>query len=132
MCLFCKIANHEIPSYSVYEDEQFYAFLDLSQVTKGHTLLIPKQHSDSLLSCDPQLLAQMLPIAQKIGAALLEKLNASGLNFINNCGEEAGQTILHTHLHIIPRYNESDQLKIEFKPSENPDYQKTLDLINKA
>lgn len=130
MCIFCKIATHEINSYNVYEDDDFYAFLDLSQVTKGHTLLIPKQHSENFLQIEPELLTKMMPVAQKLGQVLVTKLNASGLNIINNCGVSAGQTVMHTHLHLIPRYDEHDQLHIEFKATENPDYEAVIKQLN--
>lgn len=113
MCIFCKIVNGDIPSYKVYEDENFLAFLDISQTTKGHTLLIPKNHSDNVLSTSENTLSLMLPLATKIALAIQKTTNAQGFNILTNCGEIAGQSVMHFHIHIIPRY-QNDTFNISF------------------
>lgn len=104
-CIFCKIANGEIPSDTVYEDDKYRAILDLSPAVKGHTLIIPKDHFDDLLSADEETLESVLKLAQRIGAAQLRALKCDGFNVVQNNGEAAGQTVHHLHVHIIPRYN---------------------------
>lgn len=118
MCIFCKIGQHEINGSIIYEDDQVMAFLDLSQVTKGHTLIIPKQHFDNILECDEQTLSHMMIVAQKVGAHLMKVTGAKGLNILNNCNEVAGQTVMHAHIHVIPRYDENDAINIEFNESQ--------------
>lgn len=113
MCIFCKIVNGEIPSYKVYEDENFLAFLDISQTTKGHTLVVPKRHCDNLLSLESSLASQIFPIVQKIALSIKEITKAEGFNILNNCGEVAGQSVMHFHIHIIPRYA-NDSFNIQF------------------
>lgn len=116
-CIFCKIANGEIPSRTVYEDEDFRAILDLGPATQGHTLILPKEHAANLLELPEDTAAKVLPVAQKIAAQLKEKLGWDGLNLIQNNGETAGQTVMHFHLHIIPRYR-GDGQKILWDPTQ--------------
>ena len=104
-CIFCKIANGEIPSDTVYKDDKYRAILDLSPAVKGHTLIIPKDNFDDLLSADEETLESVLKLAQRIGAAQLKALKCDGFNVVQNNGEAAGQTVHHLHVHIIPRYN---------------------------
>ena len=131
MCIFCSIVNKEIPSYCIYEDDQVMAFLDISQVTKGHTLIVPKHHCDNFLACDDATLAHMMSVAKKLGNELMEKLGASGMNILSNVNEVAGQSVLHFHLHLIPRYSDQDACVIEFKESEEQDLQALCDLLKK-
>ena len=121
MCIFCKIVNKEIPSFFIYEDEQVMAFLDISQVTKGHTLIIPKKHCENLLEGDDQLLMQMAKVTKMIGKRIMERTNASGMNFFSNMNEIAGQSVPHFHINLIPRYDESDACIIKFEESKNQD-----------
>ena len=121
MSIFCKIANKEIPSCCIYEDELCMAFLDLAQVTKGHTLIIPKQHVDNLLTCDEALAAHLMKVATKLAKHLQVKLQAQGMNLLSNAQEVAGQTVMHFHLHLIPRYSEQDAICIQFNESEKQD-----------
>ena len=107
-CIFCKIAKHEIPGKIVYEDDLCLAFLDLSQTTDGHTLVIPKQHFDYFLDVDAKILAHMIQVAQQVAKNLEEKLDAKGFNIITDMNEVAGQSVKHFHIHIIPRYDEND------------------------
>lgn len=120
-CIFCKIINKEIPSSIVYEDDIVVAFLDISQATKGHTLIVPKTHYTNLLEIDDDVLAHAICVAKKIANSMVKSLNASGFNIINNCNEVAGQSVLHFHLHIVPRY-EKDEFIIEPKEHTN-DYE---------
>lgn len=102
--VFCKIIDGEIPSTRVYEDEDVLAILDISQTTRGHTLVMPKKHCESLLSCPAETLTKVMMIAQRIGQAEVSILGAKGVNILANCGEAAGQTVPHFHVHVIPRY----------------------------
>lgn len=113
-CIFCKIAAKEIPVKVVYEDDTCIAFLDLSQTTNGHTLVIPKEHYDSFLEADPEVMAHCMKVAQKLANKIVENIHAKGCNILTNAKEVAGQTVHHFHIHIIPRYEENDPIKIEF------------------
>ncbi|MDY4788403.1 MAG: HIT family protein [Bacilli bacterium] len=105
-CLFCKIINGEIPSTKVYEDDLVVAFMDISQITDGHTLVVPKQHFTNFLDINSNVLAHLNIVAQKIAQAMMKSLDGiKGINIINNCGEKAGQVVMHYHLHLIPRYD---------------------------
>lgn len=116
-CIFCKIANGEIPSRTVYEDEDFRAILDLGPATKGHTLILPKDHAANLFELPQETAAKVMPVAQKVAGILKEKLGCPGLNLVQNNGELAGQTVMHFHLHVIPRY-EQDGQNILWKPTQ--------------
>ena len=109
-CIFCKIAAGEIPSATLYEDGDFRAILDLGPASKGHTLIIPKQHSRDLTQLPESEAAKVLPLAGKIGAALCSALGADGFNVVQNNGAAAGQTVPHFHLHIIPRYEGGENI----------------------
>ncbi len=115
-CIFCKIVKGEIPCTKVYEDENILAFLDISQTTIGHTLVIPKEHFDNFLYVPKDLVGKTFSAAQKVAQALSAGLGAKGINIINNTNEIAGQTVMHFHVHVIPRYSVDDNLKIEFTP----------------
>ena len=126
MCIFCEIAEGKIPSYKVYEDDLVIAFLDLSQVTLGHTLVLPKEHYETLLDCPKPVQDRMIEVASMIAKKQLTNLHAKGYNILNNGYAIAGQSVMHAHLHVIPRYDENDKLKIEFTPTDKPDYEKIL------
>jgi len=113
MCVFCSIVKGKIPSKKVYEDEKVIAILDLSQATKGHTLIIPKQHFENIYDVDEETLSHIIKVAKKVACLLTEKLHADGCNILNNNKEAAGQTVNHLHFHVIPRYKDDD-LKINF------------------
>ena len=116
-CIFCKIAGGEIPSRTIYEDEQFRVILDLSPATKGHALILPKEHADNLFELPEEIAAKAMRVAKKVGTILVDKLGADGLNLVQNNGDAAGQTVKHFHLHMIPRYKEDGQ-NINWNPSE--------------
>ncbi len=117
MCVFCEIVKGNIPSYKLYEDEDVLAILDIAQVTKGHTLVLPKKHFDSLLDADTEVLQKMIPVIQNLAKQIREKTGCAGINVLNNNGEAAGQSVSHLHFHIIPRYDENDAIVAEFKES---------------
>ncbi len=121
MCIFCKIINHEIPASVLYEDEDVCAILDISQVTDGHTLVMPKEHVENILDCPPVLLSKIMSVAQTLSKDILIKMNAKGINVLTNAKPAAGQSVMHFHVHILPRYDENDRLIIEFKENENKD-----------
>ncbi len=121
-CIFCKIVADEIPSSKVYEDDQVLAFLDISQTTPGHTLLIPKRHVRNVLEMEADLASTTFSRLPKIARALQKATNAVGMNIINNNEEIAGQTVFHAHIHLVPRYDEKDGIKIEYTEHE-PDFE---------
>lgn len=118
-CIFCKLANGVFPTNSIYEDEDFNVILDLAPATKGHALILPKQHADNLYELPDETAAKALVLAKKLAKHMKDKLGCDGLNVVQNNGEVAGQTVLHFHLHLIPRYT-SDAQKIAWKPLEVP------------
>lgn len=119
-CIFCKIANHTIPSYKVYEDDYILAFLDVNPSSKGHTLVITKEHFDSLVTTPKDLLDRAFEVAQLIAQAAIATLGATGVNIISNINESAGQTIHHFHIHVIPRY-EHDGITLALPTSKLED-----------
>ncbi len=113
MDVFDKIISGEFSSKKVYEDDDVLAILDLSQQTKGHTLVIPKKCVKNMLEIDYETLNKVMLVVHKLCKELKEKLNCDGFNIVNNCNEVAGQTVPHFHIHIIPRY-ENDNSKLLF------------------
>ena len=105
------------------------AFLDLSQVTKGHTLVVPKKHYDNLLECDDETLAHLIQVVKMLAVRISERLNAQGVNVLNNTHETAGQTVNHLHFHIIPRYSENDAVVIQFNESEKQDLDELVKIL---
>ncbi len=103
-CIFCMIANGEIPSTTVYEDDTFKCAFDISPANKGHLLIIPKTHAKNVCELPEETAAKVLPLAAKLGAALEKALGADGFNLVVNTGEAAGQTVMHFHMHVIPRF----------------------------
>ncbi|WP_462408913.1 HIT family protein [Neobacillus sp. Marseille-QA0830] len=118
-CIFCKIINGEIPSAKVYENEHVLAFLDISQVTKGHTLVIPKVHKENLFELTPEIAGQVYSAVPAIANALKQEFEPVALNTINNNGELAGQTVFHFHIHLIPRYGKGDGLGVVWKSNQS-------------
>lgn len=114
-CIFCKIIAGEIPSYTVYEDDVVKAFLDISQTTPGHTLVIPKKHVPDIFAYDPQLAADVFSRIPKIANAVKNSnSDIKGMNIVNNNGEVAYQSVFHSHFHLIPRFDENDGFKMMF------------------
>lgn len=129
-CIFCKIIAGEIPSSKVYEDEKVLAFLDISQVTPGHTLVVPKQHFRNLLEMDADSASQLFARVPDIARKVMKATGAKGMNILNNNEEIAGQTVFHTHVHLAPRYDETDGLQISFEAHE-PDFPALAQLAEK-
>jgi histidine triad (HIT) family protein len=113
MCIFCRIINHEIPSYMIYEDEMVMAILDISQATYGHTLVMPKAHYANAWEVPAKEWQHLLLVAQQLSKTLCEKLQADGCNILTNVNERAGQSVFHCHIHLLPRY-QTDDLMIKF------------------
>lgn len=114
-CIFCKIANGEIPSTTLYEDEDFRVILDMGPATRGHALLLPKEHYADLFELDEALASKALVTAKKVSKKMKSALGADGFNLVQNNGEAAGQTVFHFHMHLIPRY-ENDHAGILWEP----------------
>ncbi len=117
-CIFCKIANGEIPSRTIYEDGHFRVFLDLGPATKGHALVVPKEHFADLFELPEEWRMEAMRLAGRMADLLKERLGCDGLNLVQNNGAVAGQTVAHFHMHIIPRYGQDGQ-KIGWRP-QNP------------
>ncbi len=105
-CIFCKINKKEIPSYTIYEDDDFRVFLDINPITNGHVLLVPKKHIENMFELDDKMIAKIYKTAKKVYDILKEKLNIEGYTLIQNNGH--GQDVKHYHLHLIPRYEHDD------------------------
>ena len=116
-CIFCKIANGEIPSTTLYEDEDFRVILDLGPATRGHALLLPKNHFANLFELDDETAQKAILVAKKMAGKMKGALGADGFNLVQNNGEAAGQTVFHFHMHLIPRY-ENDNAGILWEPGE--------------
>jgi len=131
-CIFCKLANGEIPSATIYEDEDFRVILDLAPATKGHALILPKEHYDNLYELDDEVVKKVLVLAKKMATKMTEKLGCDGFNILQNNGTSAGQTVFHYHMHLIPRYGEDNAI-IAWEPLEmTPDKAKEIaEIINK-
>lgn len=108
-CIFCKIANGEIPSKTLYEDDKFRVILDLGPATKGHALILPKEHFDNLYELPKDWCADVFQLAKKMAVQMTEKLKCDGFNIVQNNNEAAGQTVFHFHMHLIPRYKDDGQ-----------------------
>ncbi len=114
-CLFCKIVAGEIPSTIVAQDDRTISFMDINPGTRGHALVIPRNHAQDLLSIESDDLAACAHAAQLLAARAKEALGADGVNLVNSCGADAWQTIFHFHIHVIPRYK-GDPLKLPWVP----------------
>ena len=119
-CIFFKIAAGEIPSKTLYEDEEFRVILDLGPATKGHALILPKDHYRDLFELPDEKAAKVMVLAKKMAAQMREKLHCDGFNLMQNNEEAAGQTVFHFHMHLIPRYNDDGQT-IGWKPGKPGD-----------
>ena len=116
-CIFCKIANGEISAATLYEDDLFRVILDLGPASKGHALILPKNHFADLLALDEETSAKVLAVAAKVGAAMKKSLHCDGFNLVQNNGEAAGQTVFHFHMHIIPRYEGGPRM-VSWEPGQ--------------
>ena len=128
-CIFCKIANGEIPSKTLYEDEKFRVILDLGPAAKGHALILPKSHYADLYELPEDTAADAMILASKMAAWITDRLQCDGFNLMQNNGETAGQTVFHFHMHLIPRYRDDGQ-KIGWIPGE-PSAEELEEIKNK-
>ena len=115
-CIFCKIIAGELPSRTIYEDELTVAFMDISPATRGHLLVVPRNHARDLLEVSPEDLAATMATVHRVAKRVSERLNPAGINLLNSCGAAAWQTVFHFHVHVIPRY-EGDPLQLPWIPS---------------
>ena len=116
-CIFCKLANKDIPTNIIYEDEKFTVILDASPATKGHALILPKNHAANIYELPDEDAADIFVLAKKLATKMTEILHCDGFNIVQNNGEVAGQTVFHFHMHLIPRY-ENDNAGILWEPGE--------------
>jgi histidine triad (HIT) family protein len=114
-CLFCKIVAGDIPGTKVAEDERTVAFMDINPATRGHLLVVPREHATDLLEIAPDDLAAVVAAGQRMARLVKERLGADGVNLLNSCGSAAWQTVFHFHLHVIPRYDD-DPLRLPWVP----------------
>ena len=114
-CLFCKIVAGEIPATRVAEDDRTITIMDINPATRGHVLVIPREHAKDLLEIDPEDLAAVAKAAQRLAATMPDRLGADGVNLLNSCGRAAWQTVFHFHMHVIPRYD-ADPLRLPWMP----------------
>ncbi|MBQ0001671.1 MAG: HIT family protein [Clostridiales bacterium] len=114
-CIFCKIANGEIPAATLHEDEDFRVILDLGPASKGHALILPKKHAANLYEIEEENLTKAILLAKKMAGKMTEALGCDGFNLVQNNGTAAGQTVFHFHMHLIPRY-EGDNVGLGWKP----------------
>lgn len=127
-CIFCKIVSGEIPSKTLYEDDEFRVILDLEPATRGHALILPKSHAANLYELPDETASKILVLAKKLAIQMTDKLHCDGMNLVQNNGEAAGQTVMHFHLHMIPRYKEDGQ-EINWQPGKST--QEELEEIRK-
>ena len=129
-CIFCKLANGDIPTNSIYEDDDFKVILDASPATKGHSLIIPKAHYKDIYEIDEELAGKAFKLAKKLTISMTDKLGCEGFNILQNNKEVAGQTVFHFHMHLIPRYKEGKSILTwgheEFTSEEMEDICKSL------
>lgn len=116
-CIFCKLANGVFPTNSIYEDDTFNVILDASPANKGHALILPKEHYADVFEVDEETLGKAMKLAKKIAIKQTKELGCDGVNIIQNNKEAAGQSVLHYHLHVIPRFK-GDGQKMLWQPHE--------------
>ena len=117
-CIFCKIIKGEIPCEKIYENDKIFAFLDIAPVTKGHTLVIPKEHHKDLLDMPDELIAEVSKAAKKIAKVVIKAVNTKGFNIAQNNGKVSGQEVMHYHLHIVPRFDDDGLINWPHKKYE--------------
>ncbi len=134
-CLFCKIIVGDIPSARIDEDEHTVTFMDINPATRGHALVVPKRHYRDLMEIPPEELTRVATTAQRVAARVTAKLGADGVNLLNSCGPAAWQTVLHFHMHVIPRYADDpirDSLRLPWVPAAGDldDIRATAEILN--
>ena len=116
-CIFCKIANGEFDSFTVYEDNDFRGIMDISPASRGHVIILPKKHAADIYELEDDIASKIYVVAKKIATAVKEVTGCDGVNVLQNNGEAAGQTVFHLHMHVIPRWND-DSIKITWEQTE--------------
>ena len=119
-CIFFKLENGDIPTATLYEDDDFRVILDAGPASKGHALILPKEHYKNLYELDDEIAAKALVLAKKMNTKHTDVLGCDGYNIVQNNGEVAGQTVFHFHIHLIPRY-EGDEVGLGWKMGELTD-----------
>lgn len=130
-CIFCKIATGEIPSKTVYEDDDFRAILDISPASKGHVIILPKNHADNIFEISDEDASGIMLVAKKIASKVKDVFGCDGVNILQNNGEAAGQTVFHLHVHVIPRY-ENDNIRIKWTQHEDIDIDSVYNELSKC
>lgn len=126
-CIFCKILAGEIPSTTVYEDDDFKAILDVNPAARGHVIILPKKHAANIYELPDEDASKVMVVAKKIATAVRDAFHCDGVNILQNNGEAAGQTVFHLHVHVIPRFD-GDTVNIGWKPGDMPE---DMDVIAK-
>lgn len=116
-CIFCKLAHGEIPSTTIFENNEFRVFFDTAPATKGHCLIVPKEHYRDIFDIDAETGGKLFSLATAVARSMKKVLNCDGMNIMQNNGTVAGQTVFHFHLHLIPRY-EGDNVDFHYQPGE--------------
>lgn len=129
-CVFCKIAEGEIPSATIYEDKDFRVVLDIGPASFGHALVLPKRHYANIYELPEEIVSSAFVLAKKTAVAIKEGLHADGMNILQNNGEQAGQSVFHFHIHVIPRY-QGDQVGLVWTPG-NLDENDKKEIIQKV
>ena len=119
-CIFCKIIKGDIPSYKLYEDNDIFVFLDINPVSKGHLLVIPKEHYENIFETPTEVLGKINQICKKMALICKERLDATGVNVLNASGKDAQQTVFHIHYHVVPRHKD-DGLDLWFQGKSDSD-----------
>lgn len=119
-CIFCKLANGDIPTATVYEDEYLRAIMDAAPANKGHIIILPKSHASNIYELEDEYVSRAFVLAKKLAVALKELTGCDGVNILQNNGEAAGQTVFHFHVHVIPRFK-NDDCTIVWKPTSYED-----------
>ena len=119
-CIFCKLANGDIPPATVYEDEYLRAIMDAAPANKGHIIILPKSHAANIYELEDEYVSRAFVLAKKLAVALKKLTGCDGVNILQNNGEAAGQTVFHFHVHVIPRFK-NDDCTLVWKPDSYKD-----------
>jgi histidine triad (HIT) family protein len=130
-CIFCKIIAGEIPADKVFENEMVFAFLDASPKSRGHTLIVPKKHFENIFDIDEKYLEAIIRASKEISILAKERLGAEGINTINNSGVVAHQSVLHYHMHVIPRYKDDELNTWPDSPYKETDFKEVVQKLAK-
>ncbi|GAF22269.1 histidine triad nucleotide-binding protein [Bacillus sp. JCM 19047] len=130
-CIFCAIRDGQLPATKLYEDEHVLAFYNIQQITKGHTLIIPKQHHEAIFDLPSETASHLFSVVPKLASALKESYSCKGMNIVNNNGQVAGQTVFHYHLHLVPRYGEEAIYSHIWDKEASPDHVNGLEPYTK-